>query len=387
MKRVVYICGGILMNKIRKILLSILSIPMILSSSVSRATTSIEVIYNNKKVKFEEGKLGEAEYLLKQVSDRFYSNNEELDQVRNFLNSYGIDIDKAPTYKRVVEVLKKHNTLNFGSIKFIKSWVNEYLGNSEVDFVVDNCYETIISYIKDIRELKSLEGEFNRLSQEEQEKKTNEKNEIENKKKQMKIRYGRCLTSDDPDCISRCVRASQEALNAKLCVKDVLRSCRDLHNISDISFVLDRLPDILLKFSGDSNRCADTLLPKLNRAIELKGENARYNKALKHDLNYWYEDQWRWIKRFGNFISFADTTDEGKANRAIDNYIEEMKIALGKGSASSNVGTCLFLGTAIIGGAVYCLYESVDGEVVCVPKKSAQNYEQDNEYDDDDYDE
>lgn len=373
------------MNKIRKILLSILSIPMVLSNSVSHATTSIEVIHDGEKVEFDDRKLQEAKDLLNRVNEKFGSTVAKLREVENDLNFYGIKIDDASTYKKVIDVLQKHTTLDCQSIDYIRNWVGTDFGHSEVDFVAAKCTlgSTVYDYIKAIEKLKKLKEESYKLNSE----KEKEEKKLEIKKAESNIweKYGRCNEFDNLNAMRNCMTLITEIGKSNGAVP-VLKSCRDLRGTNAKGTLLGLKCILRDHFGNNSNLCVDTLLPKLNRAVELKSENDRYNKALKHDLNYWYNDQWRWIKRFGNFITFADTTDEGKANRAIDNYIEEMKIALGEEIASSNVGTCLFLGTAIIGGAVYCLYESVDGEVVCVPKKSAQNYEQDNEYDDDDYD-
>ena len=376
------------MNKIRKILLSILSIPMVLSSSVARASTFIEVFHNGQKVEFDKQKMEEAIGLFKRVNERFESTNSKLGKVKDTLEPCDIDINNASTYKKVIEVLKENNTLNCKSIDFIKSWVGTYLGYSEVDFVINNCYNltNISSYIEDIRELKSIEDKFNKLSHEEQEKETDEKTKIEQKKGQMRNKYGRCSTSDDLDCISLCAGAASQALAARLCVKDVLKSCCELRCVSNVKNVLCELSRILKNnFRNDSDLCANTLLPLLKAAISLKSENSRYGKALKdHNLQYWYNDQYWWVKKLGNFITFADTSPKGKADRAIDNYIKEMKTALGEESPSSHVGTYLLLGTVVVGGSVYFLYESADGEVVCVQKQYAHEYDQEYEYNEDD---
>lgn len=368
------------MNKIRKILLSILSIPMVLSNSVSHASNLIEVIYDGKKIDFDEQKMNEAKNLLNRVNDKFKSTTAELREVKNDLNFYGINIDDASTYKKVIEVLKENNTLNCKSIGYIVHWVSTYFGTSEVDFVIKNCANPgkVYSYIEELKQLKKLKEVTNSLSPEEKEKTTKE---VEEKEQKIKKDYERYSILDNPDYIYSCMTLINE-IGVSNGAKEVLISCRELHNVNDVRNVLSRLTDILrTNFSNESSLCADTLLPQLNKAVNLKSENSRYSKALKRDLNYWYGDQWGCIKRLGNFISFADTSEQGKANRAIDNYIEELKTALGEGSSSSHVGVYLFLGIVIIGDSVYYLYKSVDGEYVL--EEYTQNYKQENENDDD----
>ena len=313
------------MNSKKNIVILLLSSCLLFSSSglsYGKTISDDPLAVNGFSSILDENNLNEAKRLYDEILAKYNFICVQFKQAIDTMQKYGISsIDDAKCIYGVIKLWPGKVQVNCDLLRIVLSTLSELRNEHMLEFMLQNHnsqegQQRLGNLLVDLRRFVEIENEANVKDKVDWEKYFVNQYRI-------KVTRWNCRNMLNTLEMGNTLMIN----NGQDSTYQILKVCKELKCFSNAPLGLEKLLSVLSRYPQQENNVYQWLQPILRDVVNYNAKFSYLEPIVdgKKNLKDYDKEQRGVLKKIWDFATFKDTSDKGKAERALGNYINELK--------------------------------------------------------------